>query len=250
MTKYKLLKNDYKQLPDGTKVYRIQATKSFGSVKKGEKGGYLESKDNLSGSGDAWVCGNAQVYGNAWVSGNARVCGDARVYDKAWVSGKAWVAGNAQVYGEARVSGNAWVAGNAQVYGNAWVYGGARVYGEAQVYDGAWVYDNAWVYGGARVYGDTQVHDGAWVYGDAWVCGGARVYGIMSCTQSPINIIIPQLYPITITQERKNQNYIAVGCVVHTKKEWLKKWRSIAKKHKVSTKGIKNILTAIKLLAK
>ncbi|MCU4481562.1 hypothetical protein, partial [Acinetobacter ursingii] len=61
------------------------------------------------------------VYGNAWVSGNAQVYGNARVY------GNAWVSGNAQVYGNARVYGNAWVYGDARVYGNARVSGNARV---------------------------------------------------------------------------------------------------------------------------
>ena len=32
-------------------------------AKVGDKGGYIENEDNLSG--DAWVSGNARVYGNA-----------------------------------------------------------------------------------------------------------------------------------------------------------------------------------------
>ena len=59
--------------------------------------------------GDAWVSGNAQVYGNA------RVSGDAQVYGNAWVSGNAQVYGNARVSGDAQVSGDARVSGNAQV---------------------------------------------------------------------------------------------------------------------------------------
>ena len=60
------------------------------------------------------------------------------------MSGNAWVSGNAQVYGDARVCGDAWVYGNARVYGDAWVYGNARVYGNAQVSGNAQVYGNAW----------------------------------------------------------------------------------------------------------
>ena len=77
----------------GKKLFRIKALVAFGNVEKGELGGFIEKEDNLSHdgnawvSGDAWVYGNAQVYGDAWVSGNAWVYGDARVSGDAWVYG-------------------------------------------------------------------------------------------------------------------------------------------------------------------
>ena len=49
----------------GKKLFRIKALVAFGDVEKGELGGFIEKEDNLSHSGDAWVSGNAQVYGNA-----------------------------------------------------------------------------------------------------------------------------------------------------------------------------------------
>ena len=119
--KYKLTTNTKNFL--GKTLFQIEATISFGSVSKGELGGYIEKEENLDQSGDAWVSGNALVYGNARVSGdalvygNARVSGDALVYGNAWVSGNALVYGNAWVYGNARVSGDAWVSGDARVYG-------------------------------------------------------------------------------------------------------------------------------------
>ena len=62
----------------GRKLFRIKALVSFGSVKKDDLGGYIETEKNLNAdvSGDAWVSGDAQV------SGNARVFGDARVFGK------------------------------------------------------------------------------------------------------------------------------------------------------------------------
>ena len=53
------------------KLFRIKALISFGDVKEGDLGGYIEKEGNLSQSGNAWV------YGNACVSGDARVSGDA-----------------------------------------------------------------------------------------------------------------------------------------------------------------------------
>nr|DAP85657.1 MAG TPA: Putative transferase, nesg, ydcK, Structural Genomics.38A [Caudoviricetes sp.] len=56
----------------GKKLFRIKALISFGDVKEGETGGWVEKEENLEQSyGDAWVSGNAEVYGNARVSGNA-----------------------------------------------------------------------------------------------------------------------------------------------------------------------------------
>ena len=73
----------------GRKLFRIKALISFGNVKAGDMGGYIEKEENLSQSGNAWVSGNAEVSGNAWVSGDARVYGNVEVYGNARVSGDA-----------------------------------------------------------------------------------------------------------------------------------------------------------------
>ena len=79
----------------GKKLFRIKALVSFGVVKTGETGGWVEKEENVNQSGDAWVFGDAEVFGNAEVSGDA------------WVFGNARVSGNAEVFGNAEVSGNA-----------------------------------------------------------------------------------------------------------------------------------------------
>ena len=63
----------------GKKLFRIKALVSFGVVKTGETGGWVEKEENVNQSGDAWVFGNAEVFGNARVSGDAEVFGNARV---------------------------------------------------------------------------------------------------------------------------------------------------------------------------
>ena len=90
--KYELT-DEFIEIFGGKKLYRIKALVSFGVVVAGQLGGFIESEKNLDQS----------LSGNAWVSGNARVYGDARV------SGNAWVSDNAWVYGDARVSGDAQV---------------------------------------------------------------------------------------------------------------------------------------------
>lgn len=51
----------------GIEFKQIRAIIDFGCIVAGEIGGWIESEDNLSQSGDAWVSGNARVSGNAEV---------------------------------------------------------------------------------------------------------------------------------------------------------------------------------------
>ena len=63
----------------GIKLFRIKALVTFGCVKKGELGGFVEKEENLDHTGSAWIFGNAKVYGNARVYRDARVSGNAEV---------------------------------------------------------------------------------------------------------------------------------------------------------------------------
>ena len=97
--KYKLTKES--KVEFGVKLYRIEALENnerYG-VDKGDKGGWIEKEANLSQDDNAWVYGDARVFGNALVYG------DARVYDNAWVYGNARVYDNARVFGDALVYG-------------------------------------------------------------------------------------------------------------------------------------------------
>ena len=108
-------------------LYRIEALKDFGDVKKGDKGGYVKKEENLSQCDDCWVYDDAMVYDNAMVYGNAKVCDDAMVYDNAMVCGNAKVFDNAIVYGNTRVYDDAKVRDNAVVFGNAEICGDAVI---------------------------------------------------------------------------------------------------------------------------
>ena len=136
----KNMEKKYELIPsDKEGLYRIKALKDFGNVKKGDIGGYVESKNNLSQLDDCWI------YDNAIVFGNAQVCYKAKVCD------------NAIVYGNARVRNNAQVCDNAQIYGYAKVCDNAQIYDNAVVVGNAKVCDNAEVSGNARIWGNAEV---------------------------------------------------------------------------------------------
>ena len=129
MKKYKLTNETIHV--DGHTLHRIEALTHFSDVYKGDKGGFVESEDNLSQKGDCWIYGTAKVYGNAMVYGNARICdnaevyGDASVYNNASISDNAKVCGDAIIYGRAEVGGDAKVASDSDyiVFKNCWSSG-------------------------------------------------------------------------------------------------------------------------------
>ena len=125
MKKYELTE-ETKIIGDKT-LFRIRALRSFGDIKAGDLGGFIENERNLSHEDNAWVSGNAKVIDNARVSDNALVIDNARVSGEAWVDGNARVSGYALVIDNARVSGYAKVGGKAIVGGEAWVSGEAQV---------------------------------------------------------------------------------------------------------------------------
>lgn len=133
----------------GKKLYRIEALKDFGDIRKGEKGGYVESEKNLSQKGNCWI------YDDAMVFDDARVYDDVQVYD------------NAKIYGKACIKHHAIVRNNAQVYGDAYVFENAQIYEYATVYGTAYALGNARIRGNACVRGDARVTGDAIVYGDA-----------------------------------------------------------------------------------
>ena len=54
---------------DNKVLYRIIATKNFGKVKYGERGGYIETEYNLD------------TDDNSWIDEDSRICGECRVTD-------------------------------------------------------------------------------------------------------------------------------------------------------------------------
>lgn len=115
------------------KLYRIEALKDFSNVKKGDKGGFVGSEDNLSQENNCWIYDDAKVFGNAIVGENACIKDNARVFENAIVNGNAMISGDAKIYGDALIYENAIVYENAKVYEFAIVDGNAMISGDATV---------------------------------------------------------------------------------------------------------------------
>lgn len=164
--KYRLIPEDCK-INYGRKLYRIEALKDFGVVKAGELGGYIESENNLSFDGEAWVCENAEVFDDARICNDALINGNARIYGNAIVSNKAAVGGNALIYGNALICDEACVYDKAYVYGNVLVCNNAIIRGNAVVSGNARIEGNALICENARVYGNVMIRGNATIYSNA-----------------------------------------------------------------------------------
>lgn len=133
------------------KVYRVKALRDFGSVQKGDIGGWVEGEHNLSHEGDCWIFDDAYVVDQA------------RIYENAYISTDAWVFDNALVYGDAKI------AGEAAIYHHAKVYGKARVYDCSRVYNSAQVFGEAVIHGNARIKGTMKASKPVTVIDDSEV---------------------------------------------------------------------------------
>ena len=84
----------------GRTLHRIQALRDFGNVKAGDSGGWIETEDNLSHDGLAWV------YNNATVDGYVVICGNAVIHENATVDGYVVICGDTEICGDAVIESN------------------------------------------------------------------------------------------------------------------------------------------------
>jgi phage related protein len=83
---------------EGHTLRRIKALKSFGDVRAGEIGGYIESPNNLSADGGCWVSHSAMVMDNARVMDNVLVRNDAIVKDNAQIGDNALIGEGTNIF--------------------------------------------------------------------------------------------------------------------------------------------------------
>ena len=129
--KYELVATDTITLNSRQTLTRIRALVDIPrhNVKRGNLGGYIENKENLSQDGDAWVSINARVFDKAQVFGEAKVFGQALVYGNAKIGGRAKVSGRASLGGHVEVLDDAKVFGDTLLSDNSKICGAGKIYG-------------------------------------------------------------------------------------------------------------------------
>lgn len=183
--KYRL-SQETKILPNGTVLHRVIPCKNFyietkeGTIfiRKGIKGGWVESETNLSHNGTCWVDGEAMVYNNA------RVCDDAYVRENAVVKDYAKVCENAVVGGCASISNDSVISGKALVKDSAVIKHSAIVSKDAVVKNYATIKNRGVVYG--RVTGNAVISDRASVLEESLISDNAFLGGRVRVKESVV----------------------------------------------------------------
>jgi carbonic anhydrase/acetyltransferase-like protein (isoleucine patch superfamily) len=159
---------------NGVTVYQIRALKTMDfvnsigdtiTVEPGDLGGYVQSEDNLSQSGNCWVFDNAVVMNESTLSGNAVAMDSATVCEQARLSDNAKAVGNCQISGDASLRNHAMANGKAIVTGNAILRDYSIAGGESIVTDHAELAEyaitdgSAYILDSAKIAGYTIVRD-------------------------------------------------------------------------------------------
>lgn len=151
-------------------LYVIIALKDFADVKAGDVGGFVESEDNLSQSGDCWIYDNAKVSGNAKVHDNVIVCGKSSITGNAIVTGNVKISDNAWIYDNAIIRGYVNISGTSSISGTSKISGNVRIEGRVKVSSNAQISKNA------SINGWCNITDNAIITDDACISGCVDVY--------------------------------------------------------------------------
>lgn len=138
---------------EGRVLNRIRALASFGDVKEGDLGGFIEKQENLSiltQEGNSWIYGDAKVFGDAIIAVNGKVKDNAIVFEKAMISDNAVISNNAKLFGRAHAGGAAEIKDNAVMSGHVKILDGAKISGNIEVKG----YTSIW--GDTSISGDSK----------------------------------------------------------------------------------------------
>jgi UDP-3-O-[3-hydroxymyristoyl] glucosamine N-acyltransferase len=97
-------------LPDGRKLQRIRAIRSFSTINEGTIGGFIEVDENLSHNG------------NCWIADNAVAAGESRVRQNALLRDAAYIDDHVIVTEDTIIQNKSILRGDVFVYGNEYVF--------------------------------------------------------------------------------------------------------------------------------
>ena len=203
------------------------------NVKKGDVGGWVQNKNNLSQSGLCWIkddsiaAQNSRVFDDALIMNGAvltdetLVCENAVLDGPVYLSGSASVAGSAYIAGPVDIENNASISGDAlviastdknifisdfaRVSGQAWLLHSVTASGYSIIEGYATLRDNVKVNGRAHLSGWVEASDNAVIGGDAVISSPVRLLSnarIMS--PRDVAVMAPFLLPNAAAAVWKN----------------------------------------------
>lgn len=117
----------------GTKLYRITALKSFGSIHARAIGGWIQHPENIGLNDNSWIEDEATVREDAKVRDNATISGECDVFGRAVVTNNAKLSGNVRVGTGCYISGDTVLNGDVSVPADAVIKGNAIITKQSDV---------------------------------------------------------------------------------------------------------------------
>lgn len=169
--KYKILKEESRVI-DGRTVYRIKALRSFDDVQKGDLGGFVQSEDNLSHTGESWIYDDAAALDESYVNYNARMYGNSRLYDQSRITGDAIVEDNAVLRNFALMDDDSRASDNSTLQDDA------ALHEKASIEDNVVLSGNTLLLGYISVLGNVKMYN-CFLRGSHTIQGDLEVYSTM-----------------------------------------------------------------------
>ena len=213
--KYKLTEET---ITIGTKtLHRIEALRRFDNVEKGDKGGFIESEDNLSHEGNSWIYDEARVYDKAKILDNAIIHDHAVIREYAEVSGNALVMGKASIRGVAKVCGTSTIKDKVDIYDEAIITGYSTIEDNSSIHGKAKI-EGSYIKGYIRIGDEVIISKGIRLEGIGTFIGDAII------SSEKDYIIFKNWWSSGryFTWTRSN-NMWCVGCFYGTGEELIKK---------------------------
>jgi len=210
-------------------MYRVIALRNFGDVKEGDIGGYVETEDNLSHTGNCWIYDDAIMRHESRMTGNAKLHNTAVMYNNSSITDDAEMFGDASLYNHATLHGSAVMCNDSAMYNNTEMFDHAQLYGSASLFGNAMICDNAIMRDSA------SLHDNSRAFGNAELCGIANLRYTAFVMSGIWNITPLQISGSKHFLNISSPTTIKIGCKNNSIEDWLANYPEIGKNQHYST---------------
>lgn len=130
--KYELLKEETLKYR-GKTLYRIRALKDFNDVKAGDRGGWIESEDNLSQKYTCWVYDNSKVFDEATIKECSVVRGEVSIGGVSILTEYSEIRGRVEVLGSVNLAHYATINCSGKIRGKVYMLNHSHITGYIEV---------------------------------------------------------------------------------------------------------------------
>ena len=252
MSKYELIRLDTNttEYKDGLR-YRVKALKDFGSVKKGDIGGFVTNEHNLSQDGNCWIYddakifdsseiyNNAKMFNNSKMFDNSRMYDDSRMFDDCEMHDNSEMCDNSKMFDNSRMFDNSIMHDNSKMHNNSKMFDNSIMYNNSEMYNNSKMLNNSRMYDNSVMYNNSKMFDKSKMYNDS------RMYDYGVLRNYDTSTSFRYKYTASYYFNSKKQLYINMGChksIPH--KDWINNFRNNTKEFPVNSKAEKDRLKA------